>query len=186
MLEGNALPVLSELIAQRRENIVARFVAHTKARGAAESLPDEQVSNSLAEFLDELVEAVKGEHPGRSPSATSHGEQRFNLGYEIGAVVREYGVLRDLLFDVIEESGVDVPVAELRRLAHFFINAIGDSASRYGAARDEELRRRTGEHVAFLAHELRNVLGSVKLGFDLMSERGDIRKSSVGWRAWRC
>ena len=179
--KGNALPNLSELIAQRRDEIVERFVARTKAQSAAEALPDDHVSNSLGEFLDELVAAVKREEPGRSASAIRHGEQRFNLGYEIGAVVREYGVLRDLLYDVVEESGVSVSVGEMRRLAHFFINAIGDAASRYGSARDEELRRRTSQHVGFLAHELRNLLGSVKLGFDLMRERGDIRASrSVG------
>lgn len=175
------MPTLSDLIAQRRDDIILQFIAQTKARGAAEGLPGEQVSNSLGEFLDELIEAVKVDEPGRSPSAIAHGQQRFGLGYEIGAVVREYGVLRDLLFDVVEESGTAVSVCEMRRLAHFFIAAIGDAAGQYGVARDQELRRQAGQHVAFLAHELRNLVGSVKLGFDLMRERGDIRASrSVG------
>jgi signal transduction histidine kinase len=178
---------LSAVIAEQKQELLARFVGAAKACGAAESLPDEQIINSLALFVDELVVALsadavaQGQKPEqsteRSQSALGHGQQRFALGYEVGALVREYGVLRELLFDVVEESRTPVSVREMRLLAKFFIGAIGDAAGQYAAARDEELRKRTAQHIAFLAHELRNPLGSVKLGFELMQERGDIRLS---------
>jgi len=175
------LPTLSDLIALRRDEIIERFISRAREHGAAEALPTDQVVNSLGEFIDELTLGLNVERPKRpgmtSPSGRSHGRQRFSIGYELGAVIREYRVLREVLFDVIEESGITVSLRDLRTFGNVFIDAITDAASQYGAERDAELRKRTAQHVAFLAHELRNPLGSVKLGLDLMSKRGDLRPS---------
>jgi signal transduction histidine kinase len=172
---------LADVIEERRDEIVRRFVAADRLVGAATSLPDEVVANSLREFLGELAAALRNADKPieRSSSATAHGRQRFNLGYDVGTVVREYAIVRDLLFDVAVETGAMVTAGELRVLGKCLINGIADSASTYAAVRDAQLREQTRKHVAFLAHELRNPLGSARLALQLVRERGDLKPSPV-------
>ena len=171
----------ADVIELRRDEIVRRFVAADRLDGAATSLSDEVVADSLRDFLAELVAALRAERApmGRSASAIEHGAQRFNLGYDVGSVVREYAIVRDLLFDLAEESGVSVMTSEMRFMSKFLIHAIADSATMYAAVRDEQMREQTRKHVAFLAHELRNPLGSARLGIHLLRERGDLPPSRV-------
>jgi signal transduction histidine kinase len=172
---------LADLIQEKREELAQRFAARAKAGGAAESLPAEEVIDSLRLFIDELADEVRRSVvvadvpvPRRSTAATSHGEQRFGIGYDIGAVVREYGVIRELLWDVVVESGEQFTHGELRTLFGRLFDAAGDATVKYSAVRDQELRRRQAEHLAFLAHELRNPLGSARMAFGLMRERGEL------------
>ncbi|MDB5216083.1 MAG: Sensory box histidine kinase/response regulator [Myxococcaceae bacterium] len=171
----------ADVIDARRDEIMTRFVAADRRDGAATSLSDEVLADSLRDFLGELATALrKGDAPlERSASATDHGAQRFNLGFDVGTVVREYSIVRELLFDVADESDTVVTPNELRVLAKFLIHGIADSAATYAAVRDGELREKTRTHVAFLAHELRNPLGSVRLALQLVRERGDLRPSRV-------
>ena len=177
---------LAALLDARREEIVARFVAHARAAGASESLPAETIIDSLREYLAELATVLRQEYAGRGGSAarsefaTRHGEQRFGLGYDVGALVREYGSLRELLWDVIIESveaGADVPIDEMRLLFRHLLNGLGDASVKYAALRETELRRRTAEHIGFLAHELRNPLSSARMALAIMRDRGDIKPS---------
>ena len=171
----------ADVIEQRRDEIVRRFVAADRRDGAATSLSDEVLADSLRDFLGELATSLrKDDSPlERSASATEHGAQRFNLGFDVGTVVREYAIVRELLFDLADESGIEVSQRELRGLAKFLIHGIADSATNYAAVRDRELREQTRTHVAFLAHELRNPLGSVRLAFQLARERGELRPSLI-------
>lgn len=171
----------ADVIEERCDEIVRRFVAADRLDGAATSLSDEAVADSLRDFLGELAAALRSSHAplARSASATDHGAQRFNLGWDVGTVVREYALLRDLLFDLAEESGCVVTALEMRVLATFLIHAIADAATTYAAVRDEQLREQTRKHVAFLAHELRNPLGSARLALQLVRERGDLAPSRI-------
>jgi signal transduction histidine kinase len=75
-------------------------------------------------------------------------------GVDIEEVVREYGVLVDILLD---ELAATLDTREWQLAMHCMVERIASYARR----RDEELRRQTARHVAFIAHELRNSLGTV-------------------------
>jgi hypothetical protein len=172
---------LAALIQGRREEIVRRFVERAQAAGAAEALPDEEVIDSLREYLDELARRLRGEAAAaerveQSPIATSHGEHRFLHGYDVGAIVREYAALSELLGAVILESG-GVPLADVQLLYKHLLSNIADAAVQYTILRDTELRKRTAEHVGFLAHELRNPLSSARMAAGLIRARGDVKPS---------
>ncbi len=139
--------------------------------------------DSLREFLGALAAAMAADlHDGGSEKAAQapgalarvHGAQRFHLGYEVGAVIREYATLRELLLVVAREHDVVVSAPELESLARHLSNAVAEAAVAYANHRDEELRRRTTEHLGFLAHELRNTLGSAVMAHSLLSDRGEI------------
>jgi signal transduction histidine kinase len=170
---------LAELLYRKREEIVRRFVDRAREAGASNALPDETIVDSLGEYLAELSAAVSAAS-GSSASAAvaaSHAEQRFFHGYDIASLVREYGALQDLLCDVLMTEGKDIPFGEIRVLFKHLTDGIAHAASRYAALRDAELRKRTAEHIAFLAHELRNPLSSALMAATLVRARGEVKES---------
>ena len=60
----------------------------------------------------------------------------------------------------------------MRSLSWYLVGGIADAATKYAQERDAELRRQTARHVAFLAHELRNPLSSMKLAFAKVERDG--------------
>jgi signal transduction histidine kinase len=91
--------------------------------------------------------------PQGSPVSVSHGTQ----GFTIEEVVRKYGILVDILLDELAATGGALDTREWQVAMHCVVERIASDARR----RNEELRRQTARHVAFIAHELRNSLGTV-------------------------
>src|SRR5260370_40729995 len=95
---------LYELLIDDRTALVDRWRDKVRANVAPKSLPEAYVIDSLRRFLDELVEALRADGtqapaefslPSQSLVASEHGTQRLKLGFDVGAVVREYGLLAD-------------------------------------------------------------------------------------------
>jgi signal transduction histidine kinase len=183
MAVGKPSSPIADLLEARCDEIAQRFVERAQGAGASTSLSRDDIIDSLREYLLTLARRLRSDQSAareelvKNDIAGVHGQQRFHLGYDVGALVREYGALRELLWDVIMESGVEVRLPELRRLFMHVTHNIADAAVQYGAARDAEMRRRTAQHLAFLAHELRNPLSSARMALSLMRERGDVEPS---------
>lgn len=146
-------------------------------------LPEEDIIDSLREYLKELAERMRhdvGEQsrPAITQSvATSHGQQRFEHGYDLPALVREYSALADLIGEEIASRRVEVSFAEIQLMHRFLVHSIADAAGRYAGLRDAELQRRTAEHIGFLAHEVRNPLSSATMALSLMRTRDEVKPS---------
>jgi len=172
--------MLADVLEARSKEIVQRFAERLYESIASRALNREDVIDSLNQFLDEVVHGIRSDQrAGRigvvaadSATAAAHGRQRFELGFDVGSVVREYGALRDVIFLVLDESGQAFTVAELRSLSWYLVGGIANAATKYAQERDVELRRRTAKHVAFLAHELRNPLASMRLAFGRLEKQG--------------
>jgi hypothetical protein len=173
---------LADFMEAQREAIVQRWADALFATGVPLSVHREEVIDSLRDFIDELAAGLLREHGFQQHTQTTeassvarrHGKQRFSLGYDIGAVIREYGTLRDLLFQMMDESGFTPSVREMRVLSKYLISGIADAATQYGLERAEEMKRQTARHIGFLAHELRNPLSSVRLSLDLLRQKGQL------------
>ncbi|HEX4386729.1 MAG TPA: HAMP domain-containing sensor histidine kinase [Myxococcales bacterium] len=163
---------LADLFETSADEIVGEFIRRSRAGVTARSLPEEDVRNALREFLRDLGGQLRQtnapDEPPRNLPATQHGEQRFRLGYDIGAVIREYGVLHDVIFDLIAARKAEISMAEYRLFSQFLVAAIADAASEHETRRDEELRLLSARHIGFLAHELRNPLGSARMALQLL------------------
>ncbi|HUS65338.1 MAG TPA: sensor histidine kinase [Kofleriaceae bacterium] len=180
------MPALVELLRRRRDTIVERWVARMRDALAPRSLDRGDLINSLEEFLLRLGEAVVHELEGSADGvshaariAREHGRQRFELGYDLASTIREYGILRDVLFEVADEQGDHAPdPREVRAMARCFFEVVAECATRYATARDEAIMRQTEQHVAFLAHELRNAVSGANLAIGLLRENGSVDASS--------
>jgi signal transduction histidine kinase len=160
------LPVLSELLRSRRAAILDRWVTRIKWEQAPAGLSRGELWDHLPHVLDELLSAFRAREdhqiasplPAESPAAVQHGSQRLRAGFDVEEVVREYGILAEILLDELEAAGEQLTTSEWRLALKSINTGIADAVSSYTRRRDEELRRQTGRHIAFVAHELRNPL----------------------------
>jgi signal transduction histidine kinase len=172
---------LDEILLARRDELIERWRQRVLGTVSPRTLPAPEIINSLPIFLEQLIEALRRARTAavaspaldHSESAAHHGSQRFRAGFSVQAVVREYGILRDCIFDLLQETGAELSLDELRVLSHALSTGVADAVSRFSQERDAELERQAAEHLAFLAHELRNPITSARFAIDLLRQKSE-------------
>jgi len=194
---------LSEFIEQRRERIAKLWVEVLVAESASEALSHDDIRNSMIDFLQEVADGLRDEaaRPWKrvrsgeaAAQAKHHGQQRFRLGYNLDALIREYATLRDVLYQLMSAEDFYPQPSEAHALSRFLIEGIASAATQYAQERDAEVRNQAAQHMSFLAHELRNPLQSASLRLEIVERRGGVatpptwrgsvvpsRKSAIGW-----
>ncbi len=155
---------------------------------APESMGLTELNNHLPGFLQEIIDVLRSdaglespiESVEETPTASDHGEQRLRLGFSLDAVVREYGALRDAIIKTAREAGAEVTFAELQSVFNATIVGIASAVSEYARQRDAELQRQHNEHVAFLAHELRNPIASASMALEMLQLKKQISPEARG------
>jgi signal transduction histidine kinase len=161
----------------------------------ARRLHHDALHNDLPRFLDELGRSLAETDAGKLRKhcwpASLHGEQRWESGWSLGEVVRDYQILRLVLIEHLEEA-LERPLSEHESMAIGLCldDAIAASVDSYVASREEYLRsleqkraeqdrriqeelkrreeileqadRNKNEFLATLSHELRNPLAPLR------------------------
>jgi signal transduction histidine kinase len=162
---------LLHLLAGHRQGILDRFVTRVRAAqsmGGREDLPRVVLLDGLPTFLDRLAEAVSEledtgdclEETSTAAAAVEHGQQRNDLGFEVAELVREYGILQDVILEMLCESSESCSLEEVRLIARHFGAASAEAVDHFVRARERERARLQAKHFGFLAHELRNKLAA--------------------------
>lgn len=111
--------------------------------------------------------------------ALEHGQQRWEVGWSLPEVVRDYQILRLVLFEYLEET-LDRPLAfrEGRAIDLALDEAIASSVTAYSRQNENSLReqadvlkesdRRKTDFLAVLAHEMRNPLAPILTSIELL------------------
>ena len=174
---------LSEFIEQRRESIANLWVEILVAESASDALSHDDIRNSMIDFLQEVAEGLRDEaaRPWKkvrqteaAAQAKHHGQQRFRLGYNLDALIREYATLRDVLYQLMSSEDFHPQPSEAHALSRFLIEGIANAATQYAQERDAEVRNQAAQHMSFLAHELRNPLQSASLRLEIVERRGGV------------
>jgi signal transduction histidine kinase/ActR/RegA family two-component response regulator len=157
---------LKELLSERRDDIVARFVRDVERKDLPPpGLPRSVLIDHIPLFLDEITEELsRGE--GRTSqdaielraSAQQHGEQRWQTGYDLQAVVREYGALRQAIFEAARAANLRIGEEESETLARYLNVGIAGATAEYVRSREEQLKARQAD-LEFLS-EAGELLGS--------------------------
>ena len=88
----------------------------------------------------------------------------LNLGYSVDQVVHDYGDLCQAITDLAFERDAPFAITEFRTLNRCLDNAIADAVTEFSFHRESNLARQHGadenRRTGFLAHELRNALGT--------------------------
>lgn len=171
--------LLPDVIERQRDRIVERWLERAYRDVAPREVPRADVENELGKVIDALVRALRREAPEESLNAPrdvaqSHGRQRFHAGYDVATVVREHLVLRDVILEAVTEAGYRLDLPEVGAIATFLFGALAETASTYAIERDREVSEQAERYISFLAHELRNPLGTARLAFTLLREQGKL------------
>lgn len=173
---------LCEVIAARRDLVITTWVALVKGSIAPEAMSMIELVDHIPTFLDEIIALLQAAAGDVAPldaadcatSARGHGENRLRLGFSLDSVVREYGALREAIVTTALQAGGQPTFAELHCVFNAIIDGIARAVSEYARQRDAEQLRLHNEHIAFIAHELRNPLSSASTAHEILKAQGHL------------
>jgi signal transduction histidine kinase len=172
---------LASLLLERRDPILRRWTAKVTGSLHPLSMPRLELVDHLPTFLEEIADHIRQrQSPEKSPTAAEHGLQRLALGFNLDSVVREYGELRHAIVEEAAAEGTEIAPPELETLFNCVITGIAEAVSEYTRQRDAEMQRQTSEHFAFIAHELRNPLGTALTALNILRSGNKIADDRLG------
>jgi signal transduction histidine kinase len=166
--------VLHEFIALNRDEIIRRC----RAKVAMRSIPpptEAEIDHGVPVFLDQLQDALRlGEltSPEIGRSAIKHGHDLLRQGFTVSQVVHDYGDVCQAITELAVELNAPISTGDFRTLNRCLDDAIAGAVTEYGRERnqsgiDGESARGT-ERLGFFAHELRNLLNTALMAFEVL------------------
>ncbi len=196
--------MMHAFLTNNRDVLVAMCKAKVLKR-PHRSATDEQLSNGIPLFLDQLIRTLIAEGAGiddvavllSGPSggdtvalseigvaAAAHGKALLALGFTVEQVVHDYGDLCQAVTELAHQRDAPFQVDEFRTLNRCLDNAIADAVSEFSAQRDSEVAYRlsseANERLGFLVHELRNALQMANLSTRAMELGGLTLSGATG------
>jgi len=165
---------LHEFIALNRDEIIRRC----RAKVATRSIPpptEAEIDHGVPVFLDQLRDALRlGDITSREigRSAIKHGHDLLRQGFTVSHVVHDYGDVCQAITELAVEVNAPISTADFRTLNRCLDDAIAGAVTEYGRERnqsgiDGESARGT-ERLGFFAHELRNLLNTALMAFEVL------------------
>ena len=168
--------MLQEFIELNRDEIIGRC----RAKVAMRSLPpasQAEINYGVPLFLDQLVDALRsgtyGKEIGRT--ASQHGHDLLLQGLSISQVVHDYGDVCQTVTELAVETEAPISTEDFRTLNRCLDDAIAGAVTTYGRESQErasmehkEATARSNERVSFLVHELRNLVNTGIVAFEVL------------------
>jgi signal transduction histidine kinase len=189
------MSMLHQFVAANREELIHRCRTKVRARSVPVPTPAE-LDHGIPQFLDELVVALASRglsNPAIDATAARHGRDLQLMGFTVSQVVHDYGDVCQSITDLAVEIGAPISVEDFRTLNQCLDDAIASAVTSFGrtdattrSAAESEIE---GEPHAFgiVAHELRNLLNTAMLAFEVLQtgnvgvrgSTGDVLKRSL-------
>ena len=149
---------LADVIRRHRDRIVSRFVRDVERDLAPGGLSRPMLVDHIPAFLEDVAHDVEVVHSVRSGHdavhtnavAREHGEQRWSIGFDLGGLIREYGVLRHAIVATAKDVGAVPTVDEQDVLAKCLNVGVAEAAAAYTRQRNAEVAAQR-ERLEFLA-----------------------------------
>jgi len=133
---------------------------------------DQATAKAAAESDEPAIAMAAGrpEDAAVAKSAGLHGVELLRLGYTLSHVVHAYGAMCQSITELATTKNIIITSGEFRDLNLCLDVAIAGAVTEYQSLRNTQESSREVEHLGFLAHELRNAIGTVKLAIELMKQ----------------
>lgn len=165
--------MLDVFVAENREEIIRRC----RGKVALRSIPTPtaaELTFGVPRFLDQLVDALRQQCSPESDIGTSaarHGHDLHLQGFTVSQVVHDYGDVCQSITDLALELNAPISVEDFRTLNRCLDDAIASAVTEYGRgnqiAVDAQLIR-DDERLSFFAHEIRNLVGTATVAFEVL------------------
>ena len=179
---------LADLIENHKEAIIEDWLARIRPLLAAENLSNPELVDDVPDFLDELVERIRdidrphswseGIHTEEQMehTAKTHGQQRFHVGFDIVEVVKEYGILREVVSDLAERENVHL-TGKGGQVVHFAFNqGLAAAAYAFQKEKENEMRQRRRQYLSFVMHDLKTPLNAIVVAAQVIEDQVDDAK----------
>ena len=142
---------------------------------------ESEINHGVPLFLDQLIAVLQQHqpsHPEIGRSAALHGRDLLKQGFTVGQVVHDYGDVCQSITALAIETHAPFSSDEFRILNQCLDDAIAEAVTAYGqecnlsALVDENVRGNADR--GFFAHEVRNLLQTITIAFEVM------KKGNVG------
>jgi PAS domain S-box-containing protein len=135
---------LARLLERQKTDILERWKRNVRAEiPAAQGLSDSDLLTSMPGVLCDIALALSAGNPARSQAENprEHALQRARLPlYSLNYVVREYSLLRNVIFDVVTEGTKSPSLDALRIILKYVDLATSQATSHYMDLHDKDLR----------------------------------------------
>jgi signal transduction histidine kinase len=171
---SRTLVMLYEFIAMNRDDIIGRC----RAKVASRSVPPPtkvEIDHGVPVFLDQLGDALRlggVSSPEIGRSAVQHGHDLLQDGLTVSQVVHDYGDICQSITDLAVELNAPISTADFRTLNRCLDEAIAAAVTQYGRERRQADAKddvaRGNERLGFFAHEVRNLINTAIVAFDVL------------------
>jgi signal transduction histidine kinase len=154
-------------------------LSRARAKVAARSAPrptQRELETGVPLFFDQLAAALRSAPPSQKDmdaighTATIHGGHLLEQGLTISQVVHGYGDVCQALTELAQETEASITTEEFHILNRCLDDAIAQAVTEYMRLREQALNREGSIRSRELAHELRNYLSGVTLGFEMIKK----------------
>lgn len=170
--------MLNEFITFNGEEIIARC----RARVAARTTPpptELEINHGVPMFLDQLVDQLRSRTISNAAidrTAGKHGHDRLLQGLTLSQVVHDYGDVCQTITELALETNAPISTDEYRTLNRCLDEAIASAVTTYSDESHKATADRSDrehERLGFLVHELRNLVNTAVIAFDIIKS-GDV------------
>ncbi|GAC1535402.1 MAG: hypothetical protein NVS2B9_00610 [Myxococcales bacterium] len=173
--------MLHAFIQSNRAELIRRTREKVRGRSAPRATPDELengVPLFLTQFADLLAATTDKVPPGTAiaTSAAAHGSDLLRRGFTIAQVVHDYGDICQAVTELAVAQQQQISTSDFHLLNLCLDNAIAEAVTEYSRLREQKIAGEEIERLGFLAHELRNLLYTATMAFQVL------RSGSVGVR----
>jgi signal transduction histidine kinase len=166
--------MLYAFIATNRDVIIRRCRAKVTRRSVPPPTGAE-VDHGVPLFLDQLGDALRlglTSSPEIGRSALKHGHDLLVQGFTVSQVVHDYGDICQAITELAVELNAPVSTDDFRMLNRCLDDAIAGAVTQYTHERNQpviaEETAREGERLGFFAHELRNLINTAIVAFEVL------------------
>jgi signal transduction histidine kinase len=171
--------MLYEFVSTYRDTIIAktRVKVSTRPWPPASSA---ELEHGLPMFLTQLAETLRWEHTDTpfsndaiGDTAAHHGRELLALGFTVAQIVHDYGDICQAITELAIEQSAPITTDEFHVLNRCLDTAIAGAVTEHARITAESRSMEEHERVGQVVHELRNMLNTAILAFDVM-KRGTV------------
>jgi signal transduction histidine kinase len=178
--------MLHDFIVANRDLIIERARRRVRER-MPQTAVEAKLEHGIPLFLTQLVDALARVTASRALRLVSardsskkindtgalHGQELLKNGFTVGQVVHGYGDVCQVVTELAGETQAAIPSDDFHVFNRCLDDAIAGAVTAYGRQREADLAYAGSERRAVLAHELRNLVHSATLSFDVI-KRGTV------------